>query len=56
MGFYDYALHGISQGDIKNVSHSDCCGFVTYTISANKKFSIFFIIAGAINTSINNFS
>ena len=51
----DFILRGISQVDIKNVSHSDS-GFVTYTISANKNYSIFFTIAGAINTSHDIFS
>ena len=55
MGFYDYTLHGISQGDIKNVSHSDS-GFITYTLYANKNYSIFFTIAGDINTSHDTFS
>ena len=41
--------------DIVNISHSDN-RLATYTLYANKNYSIFFTIAGPINTSHDTFS
>ena len=53
---YDYILGGVAGGDVKNVSYSakNDYDYVTYKLTANKKYSIFFQVstdAGAVNVS-----
>ena len=53
---YDYILGGVPGGDIKNVSYSsnNDYDYMTYKLTANKKYSIFFQVftdAGAVNVS-----
>ena len=52
-----YVLHGVSDVDLKNISLSANHG--TYTLSANKNFSIFFEVfttTGLVNVSHDTFS
>ena len=54
-----YILHGVSDMDLKNISLSSNHGVATYTLSANKNFSIFFEVftaAGPVNVSHDTFS
>ena len=55
----EYILHGVSDMDLKNISFSSNHGVSTYTLSANKNFSIFFEVftaAGPVNVSHDTFS
>ena len=56
VGVYDYILGGVAGGDVKNVSYSanNDYDYVTYKLTANKNYSIFFQVftdAGAVNVS-----
>ena len=44
VGVNDYILGGVAGGDIKNVSYSsnNDYDYVTYKLTANKKYSTFF--------------
>ena len=53
----EYILHGVSDVDLKNISLS--ANHRTYTLSANKNFSIFFEVfttTGPVNVSHDTFS
>ena len=55
----EYILHGVSDMDLKNISLSSDHGVSTYTLSANKNFSIFFEVitaCGPVNVSHDTFS
>ena len=56
VGVGNYILGGVAGGDIKNVSYSanNDYDYITYKLTANKKYSIFFQVfsdAGAVNVS-----
>jgi hypothetical protein len=54
-----YILHGVSDMDLKNASSSTHHGVSTYTLSANKNYSIFFEVisaAGPVNVSHDTFT
>ncbi|CAI8006816.1 hypothetical protein GBAR_LOCUS4917 [Geodia barretti] len=54
-----YILHGVSDMDVKNISLSSNRRVSTYTLSANKNFSIFFEVftaAGPVNVSHDTFT
>ena len=54
-----YILHGVSDVDLKNISLSSNQRVSTYTLSANKNFSIFFEVftaGGPVNVSHDTFS
>ena len=55
VGMYRYILGGVVGGDIKNVSYSANNDFVTYTLSANKNYSLFFQVCSGAGT-VNNIS
>ncbi|CAI7999225.1 hypothetical protein GBAR_LOCUS2659 [Geodia barretti] len=55
----EYILHGVSDMDLKNISLSSDHGVSTYTLSANKNFSIFFEVftaGGPVNVSHDTFT
>ncbi|CAI8051907.1 hypothetical protein GBAR_LOCUS28403 [Geodia barretti] len=55
----EYILHGVSDTDLKNISLSSNHRVSTYTLSANKKFSIFFEVftaGGPVNVSHDTFT
>ena len=52
VGMYHYILGGVVGGDIKDISYSANNEFVTYTLSANKNYSLFFqVCARTMNES-----
>ena len=54
-----YGLAGLEEFWYKNATHLDNQGFVTYTLAANKNYSIFFEVftsAGTMNVSHDTFS
>ena len=56
VGVYHYILGGVAGGDVKNVSFSsnNDYDYVTYKLTENKKYSIFFQVftdTGAVNVS-----
>ena len=55
VGMYHYILGGVVGDDIKNVSYSANNDFVTYTLSANKNYSIIFQVCSGAGT-VNNIS
>ena len=57
VGMYHYILGGVVGDDVKNVSYSANNNFVTYTLSANKNYSIIFQVctgAGTVNNYISH--